>query len=82
MWDQQFEELLRQYLPFLPADEQLTEGTPLRDFGLDSLGMVELLAALEGTYDVRFTDDALSIETFESPGVLWKQLADLIPSAV
>ena len=44
MWDNQFEELLRQYLPFLAADEQLSADTPLREFGLDSLAMVELLS--------------------------------------
>jgi acyl carrier protein len=76
MWDNQFEELLRQYLPFLSADEQLTADTPLREFGLDSLAMVELLASLESTYDVRFEDDALTLDTFETPGVLWKALSN------
>jgi acyl carrier protein len=75
MWDNQFEELLRQYLPFLSADEQLTADTPLREFGLDSLAMVELLSSLEGAYNVRFDDDALTLDTFESPGVLWKALS-------
>ena len=74
MWDNQFEELLRQYLPFLAADEPLTPDTPLREFGLDSLAMVELLSSLENIYEVRFEDDALTLDTFESPGVLWKAL--------
>lgn len=75
MWDNQFEELLRQYLPFLSAGEPLTADTPLREFGLDSLAMVELLSSLENTYQVRFEDDALTLDTFESPGVLWKALS-------
>ncbi|MGI5341809.1 acyl carrier protein [Streptomyces sp. CA-181903] len=78
MWDQKFEELLRGFLPFLGADEQLTQDTGLRDLGLDSLGIVELLAALEDAYQVRFHDDALSPETFATPGVLWKALSRLV----
>jgi acyl carrier protein len=72
MWDQNFEDLLRGFLPFL------TEDAALRDLGLDSLGIVELLAALESGYDVRFQDDALGKETFETPGVLWKVLSELV----
>jgi acyl carrier protein len=77
MWDQQFEEVLRRHLPFLPADEALTGDARLRDLGLDSLGTVELLAELEAAYDLRFTDDALSLETFETAGVLWETLCML-----
>ncbi|GAA3166242.1 hypothetical protein GCM10010466_66270 [Planomonospora alba] len=75
MWDQQFEEILRPHLPFLPADEKLDPDTGLRDFGLDSLGMVELLATLESVYDVRFRDDALTLDTFATPGLLWSALS-------
>ncbi|CAL9567750.1 hypothetical protein SUDANB58_04773 [Streptomyces sp. enrichment culture] len=77
MWDTKFEDLLRGFLPFLGADEPLTEDTGLRDLGLDSLGIVELLATLENEYGVRFHDDALGKETFETPGVLWKVLSGL-----
>jgi acyl carrier protein len=75
MWDDQFEQLLRQHLPFMEPDEKMPASLPLRDFGLDSLGTVELLAALEATYDVRFTDDALTPAAFETPDVLWSTLA-------
>ena len=77
MWDQRFEELLRRFLPFLPADEALTGDAGLRDLGLDSLGTVELLADLENAYDVRFVDDTLSLETFATAGVLWATLCTL-----
>ncbi|MCX4723206.1 phosphopantetheine-binding protein [Streptomyces sp. NPDC090052] len=71
MWDEQFEELLRKYLPFLGPHETLTADSGLRDLGLDSLGTVEMLASLETMYDVRFVDDMLTTETFATPGVLW-----------
>ena len=75
MWDERFEESVRRYLPYLPADEELAADTPLRDFGLDSLATVELLSSLEAAYDVRFQDEALSLATFETPEVLWKTLS-------
>jgi acyl carrier protein len=77
MWDDEFEALLRQHLPFIAPDEKLSSGSPLRDFGLDSLGTVELLANLESRYDVRFTDDALAPESFETPKVLWATLSTM-----
>jgi acyl carrier protein len=74
MWDQQFEDLLRGYLPFLPDTEKLEKQTQLRDFGLDSLGMVELLGVLEDQYGIRFPDEALTTETFQTPEVLWSAM--------
>ncbi|MFC0435297.1 acyl carrier protein [Kutzneria buriramensis] len=81
MWDARFEEVLRPYLPFLPADEPLTPESSLRDLGLDSLGTVELLGALEHEFGVRFVDDALSLETFANAGVLWAALDNLLKQA-
>ncbi|VVJ19498.1 Uncharacterised protein [Amycolatopsis camponoti] len=81
MWDSTFDETLRSYLPFLPADEALTAETPLREYGLDSLATVELLSVLEQSYNVRFEDDALNLETFENPGRLWSTLARLQPAS-
>lgn len=81
MWDSTFDETIRSFLPFLPAEEALTAETPLREYGLDSLATVELLAVLEQNYNVRFEDDALNLETFENPGRLWTALADLQPAS-
>jgi nodulation protein F len=81
MWDSKFDETLRSFLPFLPADEPLALETPLREYGLDSLATVELLAVLEENYNVRFADEALNLETFETPGRLWTTLSDLAPAS-
>jgi acyl carrier protein len=77
VWDTKFEDLLRQFLPFLSVDESLAEDMNLRDLGLDSMGTVELLAALENDYSVRFRDETLTMATFATPGVLWKTLSSL-----
>lgn len=81
MWDERFEQLLRAYLPLLAPDEQLTADTVLRDLGLDSMATVELLAAVEGAYDVRFADEALSLSTFATAGTLWATLAAMLEPA-
>ncbi|MFC7310265.1 phosphopantetheine-binding protein [Streptomyces monticola] len=80
-WDQQFEDVLREYLPFLPEDESLTADTDMRDSGLDSMGTVELLGALEALYDIRFVDEALSLDTFATPAVLWATIEKLTSPA-
>ncbi|MEU9191196.1 phosphopantetheine-binding protein [Streptomyces sp. NPDC048484] len=77
MWDEKFEEILRTLLPFLPAAEPLDGSAELVDLGLDSMGKVELLAALEGHYGVRFVDDALNAASFASADVLWKTLSEM-----
>jgi acyl carrier protein len=77
MWNEQFEVLLRTHLPFLPDDEKLHPELDLREFGLDSMGVVDLLVSLESEYCVRLTDDILSMDTFATPGVLWAALDDV-----
>ncbi|MFC3999728.1 phosphopantetheine-binding protein [Nocardiopsis sediminis] len=77
MWDEQFESILREHLPFLPADEEIRKDLSLMEAGLDSMGIVELLSKLEAAYEVRFQDEALALETFESAGTLWSTLAAL-----
>lgn len=77
-FDVKFESTLRTFLPFLDVTEALTPEMSLRDLGLDSMGMVELLADLESGYDVRFRDEALTMETFATPGVLWGVLTSML----
>ncbi|MEU3657711.1 phosphopantetheine-binding protein [Streptomyces sp. NPDC032161] len=78
MWDDRFEEILRTFLPFLPPQEPLTTDTELKDLGLDSLGTVQLLGTLEETYQVRFLDSALTMDTFRTAGVLWETVEGML----
>ncbi|WP_335936438.1 phosphopantetheine-binding protein [Streptomyces sp. PTD5-9] len=78
MWDDRFEETLRTFLPFLPPQEPLTADAELRDLGLDSLGTVQLLGTLEETYQVRFRDSALTMDTFRTAGVLWETVEGML----
>ena len=75
MWDESFGQLLGKHLPLLESGDELTADLSLRDFGLDSMGMVALLSSLEDMYGVRFVDDALNDDNFATPATLWKTLA-------
>lgn len=75
MWDEKFEKVIRKHLPFLSDGEELGPEMGLRDLGLDSMGTVEVLADLEAEYDVKFLDDALDMENFETPRKLWETLS-------
>ncbi|MEU3457842.1 acyl carrier protein [Micromonospora sp. NPDC006766] len=78
MWDAKFEETLRQFVPFLDDDEPLAPDTSLRDLGLDSMGIIEMMAVLEAEYEVRFRDDMLNMQTFATPGALWGGVSKMV----
>ncbi|MEU5629405.1 phosphopantetheine-binding protein [Streptomyces tendae] len=80
MWNEQFEEILRSHLPFLAKEQEIQEDDDLRDLGLDSMGMVGLIADLESGLSIRFADDMMRMENFATPGTLWRGLAALIPA--
>jgi acyl carrier protein len=71
--DPAFAALLSRHLPFL-GDTGLTADADLRDLGLDSMGAVELILAVEERYDIEFTDDVLTDETFGTAGSLWRAI--------
>jgi nodulation protein F len=77
MWDEKFEVLLRKHLLFLAPDEELLPDLDLREFGLDSLGVVDLLVSLEFAYGIHLTDDFLAMDTFATPAALWAALSGI-----
>ncbi|MEV7966985.1 phosphopantetheine-binding protein [Sphaerisporangium sp. NPDC088356] len=50
----------------------------LAGLGLDSMGVVQLLVALEDGYDIELPDDILDEETFATVGSLWRALSALV----
>lgn len=55
----------------LRADGQ----TPLRDLGLSSLRMIQLLGELEDSFDIRVTDEEVGPENFDTLDLLIAYLA-------
>jgi acyl carrier protein len=77
-WSLEFEMVLREHLPSLEAGVPLDGALPLVQYGLDSMGTVTLLVALESALDVEFPDEALMPETFETADLLWAQARRLV----
>ncbi|MBT2383358.1 phosphopantetheine-binding protein [Streptomyces sp. ISL-11] len=77
--DTRFTEMLKPFLPFL-KDQPITDATPLRDLGLDSMQAIELMFAIEDTFGVELPDEALSEQTFSTAGNLWRTVAAALPS--
>ena len=62
-------ELIKQYVleNYPAAFEDMTEETDLIETGvLDSMGIIELVAYLEKTFNVAFPDEDITIENFGS----------------
>lgn len=68
-----FQHLIRTHLPFADSGA-LTAEQSLSDLGLDSMGLVALMADLEDHYDVELSDEFVAESTFESVGALWLAL--------
>jgi acyl carrier protein len=77
-WAHEFESVLREHLPGLAPGENLSGEIQLVQYGLDSMGTVTLLVALEAALDVQFPDEALVPETFETADRLWEQARRLL----
>lgn len=77
-WSDEFEAVLRDLLPRLEPNEALNGETNLLNYGLDSMGTVTLLVALEDALAVEFPDELLVPETFETADKLWKRTLPLL----
>jgi acyl carrier protein len=73
-WSDQFIHTLRQQIPLLPQEENLTPATDLYDLGLDSMRSVQLLIALEEALDISIPDEMLTADAFRTPGSIWTLL--------
>lgn len=69
----EFQEILRTHLPYADSGD-LTAQNELASLGLDSMGVMRLLADLEDAYEIELPDDILNEETFATVGSLWQAL--------
>lgn len=80
-WPDEFEKLLRNYLPLLGDDIPLAPTAVLPDLGLDSLSTIGLLVDVEESFEVQLPDDALTPSTFATPAALWSVVVRLSGAA-
>ncbi len=72
MINQEFEQLLRQHLKYLPPSAALDDKYLLKDYGLDSMAAIDLLLDIEDTYNIMMPEEYLTEETFSTAYDLWK----------
>ncbi|TWV47502.1 acyl carrier protein [Streptomyces misionensis] len=75
--DPRFSDALVPFLKFLDGKE-IEPDAPLRTYGLDSMQAIELLFALEDTFEVMLPDDAMNDTTFATAGSLWEAVSAAI----
>jgi acyl carrier protein len=76
-WDAEFESLVRDALPLLPAEAPLEPELSTVEAGLDSLGIVRLLTSLEEKYDISVPGEMVHSDMFSTPAALWRTVAAL-----
>lgn len=76
--DESFTTMLRPFLKFA-GHREIRPDSRLRDLGLDSMQAIELLFAIEDTFDICLPDDRLTDATFETAGSLWQVVEELSP---
>jgi acyl carrier protein len=74
----EFQEIVRPYLPYA-GDAELRADDDLAALGLDSMGVVQLLAAVEEGYQLQLPDELLDQESFSTVGTLWQTVAAALP---
>ncbi|WP_320065730.1 phosphopantetheine-binding protein [Micromonospora sp. RTGN7] len=72
-----FQETLLPHLPYAEGGE-LAPTDDLAALGLDSMGVVQLLADLEDRYGLELPDERLTEETFATVGSLWTTVAEFV----
>lgn len=75
-----FQKTLLQHLPYA-GEGALGADDDLAALGLDSMGVVQLLADLEEAFGVELPDELLTEETFATVGSLWASVADQVSPA-
>ncbi len=73
----EYEQILRRHLKYLPAGADLPLDADLRSLGLDSMAAVDLLFDLEDNLNVVLPDEALAEYTFATPISLRTVLEEL-----
>jgi acyl carrier protein len=76
-WDARYIDMVRESLPDHPGGIALTPDTNLAAVGLDSIRLIRLVIALEAEYEVAFSDDRMTPDTFATPLTLWLSLREL-----
>ncbi|MEV0388962.1 acyl carrier protein [Nonomuraea sp. NPDC050643] len=74
-----FGELLKQCIEQPASIGEIPFEKPLRELGMDSLGMAKMVVLIEDEYDILLPYEALLPEVFVTPRSLWEGLQEFLP---
>lgn len=77
IWDEDFDNLFREYVRLEPPHESIPSDTSLIMLGVDSTTLLQLMMRLEQLYDVRFPTEMLTEEVFRTAGSVWTAVTEL-----
>ena len=78
-WDERFERLLRFYSGIAGSRDVIGPDVPFDLLGVDTRGLLGLIADSEEVFGVEFPNDMLNSTVLATPGSFWRALRDLIP---
>jgi acyl carrier protein len=81
LWNERFDDLMRESLPELAPGARLEPEALLSALGLDSMGVIGLIGALEEEYGVRLLDDKFNVFRFRTPREVWTTLGEALSRA-
>jgi acyl carrier protein len=79
VWSSQFEDALRMHSKFLSDDTVIDPDLSLRELGIDSLEIAELIALVEDEFRLEIPLERLTPEWFETPRTIWQLLCSVEP---
>jgi acyl carrier protein len=73
-----FEDVVLSHLPEVTDRGAFDTQTPLGSLGLDSMGMIALMAGLESAFDFTFPEEDVTTEAFYNTDSLWSVVSRLL----
>lgn len=70
MSEDKLHDVLREHMPEAPAEGALDPEASLVDLGIDSLRLVELIIALEDSFEIVIPDEEMLAENFRTVGTI------------
>lgn len=80
-WTEKYDLIVRSYCRLSEPAAPIDAGTPFTALGVDSLGLLGLIADTELAYDVTFPQTMLTVEALFTPGAFWQALQTLTADA-
>lgn len=72
-------QILRTHARYMANSTDIDQDMPLAKLGVDSLGIIELIVAIEDRFDLEIPPQQVTPETFATPASIWELLCRLDP---